>query len=202
MSMYQPTYIDPIFKKEQQQVLTETGEASNLAHIPIKSARNNDTCSVFHDDTVSKFTNYIMRKGNKILARELLEKTFENVKRIQLERYNLAEGDEKNKIETNPKVILHRAIANSRPILQLTPIKRGGVKYQVPIPITENRSLFLAMNWLIQAAKEKERKVHFPEKLAWELLEAASGQGRVIKRKQDLHRQCEANKAYAHYRWS
>lgn len=58
------------------------------------------------------------------------------------------------------------------------------------------------MNWLIEAAKEKHRKIHFPEKLAVELIDAANNTGHVVKQKQDLHKQCEANRAYAHYRWS
>jgi len=70
------------------------------------------------------------------------------------------------------------------------------------VPITDKRSNFLGMKWLVEAAREKERTIHFPEKLAWELLDAASNQGRVVKKKQDLHKQCEANRAYAHYRWS
>lgn len=143
-----------------------------------------------------------MRGGQKRLARELVVKGFENIKRIQLERYNLADADEKPKIETDPLKILHLAVENCRPLLQLTPIKRGGSTYQVPIPITEKRSYFVAMRWLIEAAREKERTVHFPEKIAWELLDAAANSGKVIKKKQDLHKQCEANRAYAHYRWS
>lgn len=203
MSSYGPHFVDPVFKKEKQSLIIETGEATKLAHIPIKAARNNDSSSVFHDDILSKFTNHVMKGGQKELARNLVEKCFENIKRIQLERYNLASSDEeKAKIETNPMKILHKAVENCRPILSLTPIKRGGVKYQVPIPITEKRSYFLAMKWLIEASREKERTVHLPEKMAWELLDAAAYQGRVVKRKQDLHRQCEANRAYAHYRWS
>lgn len=58
------------------------------------------------------------------------------------------------------------------------------------------------MKWIIEATKDKDRKVSFPEKLAYELLDAANNTGRVVKRKQDLHKQCEANRAYAHYRWS
>lgn len=60
----------------------------------------------------------------------------------------------------------------------------------------------MSMKWLIEAANDKERTVHFPEKLAYELIDAANNTGRVVKKKQDLHRQCEANRAYAHYRWS
>lgn len=202
MSSYGPHFIEPIFKKDKQTIIFDSGEAQKLAHIPIKAARNNDTASIFHDDRLSKFTNYVMRGGQKRLARELVVKGFENIKRIQLERYNLAEADEKAKIETDPLKILHLAVENCRPLLQLTPIKRGGSTYQVPIPITEKRSYFVAMRWLIEAAREKERTVHFPEKVAWELLDAAANTGKVVKKKQDLHKQCEANRAYAHYRWS
>lgn len=202
MSSYGPHFIEPVFNKDKQSEMYSAGEAQKLSHIPIKAARNNDSSTLFHDDRLSKFTNYIMRGGQKRLARELVEKGFENIKRIQLERYNLADDDEKPNIETNPLNILHKAVENCRPLLQLTPIKRGGSTYQVPVPITEKRSYFVAMRWLIEAAREKERTVHFPDKIAWELLDAASGTGKVIKKKHDLHKLCEANRAYAHYRWS
>lgn len=220
MSQYAPHFVDPVFKKQKQAELFETAEAARMAHLPIKAARNNDTTSVFHgtrflmmvaktliniflDDRVSKFTNYIMTGGRKRLARDLLEKCFENIKRMQLEKYNKAATDEeRSKIETNPVNILHLALENVRPILNVTPIKRGGVRYQVPVPITEKHSYFRACKWIVEASREKERKVHLPEKMAYELLDAAQNQGRVVKRKQDLHRLCEANRAYAHYRWS
>ncbi|XP_055594544.1 28S ribosomal protein S7, mitochondrial [Uranotaenia lowii] len=203
MSQYGPQFVEPVFKKEKLREMEETGEIAQIAHVPIKAARNNDSCSVFHDDLVSQFTNYVMKKGDKRLARDLVEKGFENIKRLQLERYHLAESEEeKAKIELNPRVLLSQAVENCRPLLQLTPIKRGGVRYQVPVPITEKRSYFLAMKWLLEACREKERTVHFPEKMAWEVLDAAANQGKVLKRKQELHRQCEANRAYAHYRWS
>ncbi|KAG8321425.1 28S ribosomal protein S7, mitochondrial [Homalodisca vitripennis] len=71
----------------------------------------------------------------------------------------------------------------------------------VPIPITPNRSSFLAMNWLIEAGREKDRKIVWSQQMAHELINAADNKGRVVKRKQDLHKLCEANRAYAHYRW-
>lgn len=203
MSVYSSHFVDPVFKKQKQAEMFESGEAHKMAHIPIKPARNNDSSSVFHDDLVSKFTNYVMKGGQKMLARTLVEKCFENIKRIQLEKYNKAATDEeRSKIETNPVQVLHDAIENCRPMLNVTPIKRGGVRYQVPVPITEKHSYFRACKWMVEASREKERTVHLPEKLAYELLDAASNQGRVVKRKQDLHRLCEANRAYAHYRWS
>lgn len=202
MSQYPNTFQPPVFKHEKQKELEETGELAKLTHLPVRAALNDATSSVFHNDRLRKFTNYVMKGGNKKLARELVEAGFENIKRIQLERYNLAEGEEKTTIDTDPLKIFLKAVENSRPLLNLTPVKRGGVKYQVPVPVTEKRSVFMAMKWILEAANEKERTVHFPEKFAWEILDAAAGQGRVIKKKLELHKQCEANRAYAHYRWS
>lgn len=202
MSQYASIFEQPVFKPEQQKALEETGEAARLAHVPIRAALNDATSSVFHDDRLRKFTNYVMKGGNKKLARELVERGLENIKRIQLERYHLADPDEKDSIETDPLKIFHKAVENTRPILMLTPVKRGGVTYQVPVPVAEKRSYFMSMRWLKEAINDKERTVHFPEKFAWEILDAYANQGRVIKRKLELYKQCEANRAYAHYRWS
>lgn len=70
------------------------------------------------------------------------------------------------------------------------------------MPINESRSTFLSLKWLIEAGKTKESDIRFYVQFARELINAAHQTGRVIKRKQDLHKQCEANRAYAHYRWS
>uniref|UniRef100_A0A1A9V879 Small ribosomal subunit protein uS7 domain-containing protein n=1 Tax=Glossina austeni TaxID=7395 RepID=A0A1A9V879_GLOAU len=126
--------------------------------------------------------------GNKKLARELLERTFENIKRTQIERLNLGKGEN---IIVDPYALLLQAIENCRPLLNVTAIKRGGVTYQVPVSVTEKHSYFLSMKWLLEAAREKVRKIHLREKLAWEILDAAHGQGRVTKRENDLHKLCE-----------
>lgn len=121
---------------------------------------------------------------------------------MQLTKYYKATTDEeRNEIELNPVTIFHKAVANCTPVLKLTPIKRGGSTYQVPVAVRPAFARFMAMRWIIEEVNEKEKKVHFPEKFAYEILEAANNTGKVVKRKQDLHRQCEANRAYAHYRW-
>lgn len=79
----------------------------------------------------SKFINYLTREGNKERARNLLERTFENIKRIQLERYHKTKPKEQEEIELDPKVILYKAVANSTPVLELTKMVRGGQTYQV-----------------------------------------------------------------------
>lgn len=202
-SQYPPHFVKPIYQPAQLNELIETGESKNLEFTPIKAAYTNHTSSIFHDPTVVKFTNYVMKTGRRALARELVEKTFEELKRIQLQKWNEAVNEEeKENIECNPLTIFHQAVENGRPLLMLIPIKRGGITYQVPVPITEKRSYFISMRWFVHAGREKERTIHFPERLARELLAAAKNEGRVVKQKHDLHRQCEANRAYAHYRWS
>ncbi|XP_022115543.2 28S ribosomal protein S7, mitochondrial [Pieris rapae] len=198
-----PDYFQkPVFRKEDQAKLIESNELSKIATVPVKPPTVAETSSVYYDPLVNKVINHVMKMGNKKLARSLVEKAFENIKRTQIERYHLAKTpEEKAKIELNPRDILHMAVENSKPLLQLLPIKRGGITYQVPGPITEKRSLFMAIKWLLEATNDKERTVHFPEQFAWELLDAANNTGKVVKRKQDLHRLCEANRAYAHYRW-
>ncbi|XP_037958948.1 28S ribosomal protein S7, mitochondrial [Teleopsis dalmanni] len=200
MSVFPPGYVDSVMKNRQKELSPE--ELYKLNHTPTKPAKNDESDSIYYHPIVKKMVNYITKGGNKELARNLLEQSMENIKRMQLERFHIASADEKLKIITDPEKLLITAIENCRPILQLTAIKRGGVKYQVPIPVSEKTSYFLAMKWLLEAAREKDRKIHLPRKLAWEVIDAAHGTGRVVKRKNDLHIQCEKNRAYAHYRWS
>lgn len=200
MSVYPKHYTEPVILR-QGQVLSEEERLrlAKLQYIPIKAALNDQSLSIFHHELANKMINYITRKGKKKLARELLDRCFENIKQIQIQRMNLGREDN---VVADPLELLVRAVENCRPILQVTRIKRGGVAYQVPVPVTEKKSYFLAMNWLLDAARDKEKKVHLPEKLAWEIIDAAHGHGRVVKRKNDLHKLCEDNRAYAHYRWS
>ena len=200
-SVFPSRYVEPIYRKDEQEELYKTAEGKQMAHMPIKPAFTGDTSSEFHDALTRKFTNYVMKKGKKELARTLVEKTFESVKMIQLERYNNAGPEKRKNIILDPKEIFHRAVENCTPILELQKIRKGGIAYQVPVPVDEQRARFLSMNWLIKAAQEKEGGYSFYKMLAKELIEAANNGGRVVKKKQDLHKQCEANRAYAHYRW-
>lgn len=202
MSQYPKYYEKPVYNSSLQNELIKTGEIQKLVHVPIRAALVDQTCSQLHDEKVNLMVNYIMRDGNKMLARTLMENAFKNIKKIQLTKYNKCETEEdKAAIELNPKKIFHEAVENCKPIMCLTPVKRGGVKYQVPIPISAKRAQFLSMNWLINAAKEKDANTRFSYQMALELIDAANNTGRVVRKKQDLHRQCEANRAYAHYRW-
>ncbi|KAJ8682577.1 hypothetical protein QAD02_018369 [Eretmocerus hayati] len=199
-SQFPKYFIDPV-RREDQEALEKSGELAALTHLPTKPAFANETSSEFHDPLEQKFLNYIMRKGKKELARKLLATTFEKVKMAQIERYNKAPSEERDNIELNPRTILHNAIENCRPSLELKKVKKGSQVYQVPIPVAETRSKFLAMNWLIKACNGRDKKVCFPDRLSSELIDASLNQGRVVSRKMELYSQCEANRAYAHFRW-
>jgi small subunit ribosomal protein S7 len=119
-SVFSPSFVKPVFKKDEQEELIKSGEISKIAFMPIMPPRNNDTCSIFHDHRVSRMVNYIMKSGRKELARKLMSETFEKIKRIQVERYHKAQTEEdKAKIILNPVEILHAAIENCRPIVSV-----------------------------------------------------------------------------------
>jgi len=201
-SVYPKHYVHPVYQAAERERLAESGELKKMEFMPIYPTNNDHNASAWHDPLLAKFTNYLMRKGDKKLARFLIEKSFENVKKIQLEKYHATTDPiEKEKIVIDPYQIFHAAVNNCKPFLHTTPVKRGGATYQVPVPCTEGRKLFLAMNWLIDAGSTKDDEMRFYKKFAQELIDAANNTGSVVKRKQDLHRLCEANRAYAHYRW-
>lgn len=169
---------------------------------PIKAARSANTSSLFEDPVISKFINMMMKGGNKILARSLMTQTLEAVKRKQFEKFHAASSEEQAAIERNPYTIFHQALRNCEPVIGLTPILKGGRFYQVPVPLSDRRRRFLAMKWMITECRErKHRRTLMPEKLSHELLEAFHNQGPVVKRKHDMHKMAEANRALAHYRW-
>ncbi|XP_074080695.1 small ribosomal subunit protein uS7m [Macrotis lagotis] len=167
-----------------------------------KAPSASKTSSLFEDPVISKFTNMMMKGGNKVLAKSLMMETLETLKRKQFKKYHEATVEEREAIECNPYTIFHQALNNCQPVLGLVSILKGGRFYQVPAPLTDRRRRFLAMKWMIQECREKKpRRMLMPEKLSHELLEAFHNQGPVVKKKHELHKMAEANRAFAHYRW-
>lgn len=193
-------YLNAIRKEELANL--EAAELEKLSVMPVKPAPFDLTNSLLDDPEFTKFINISMKWADKEGMRVLMRDVFAKIKRIQLAKYHAAPDEEKASIELDPKKIFKGAIENCKPVLSVTGIKKGGITYQVPIPITANKSRFMAMKWLIMAGRDKDGPIKFPEQMAKELLDAFHKEGRVVKRKQDLHKLCENNKAYAHYRWS
>ena len=95
---------------------------------------------------------------------------------------------------------MEQAVRNATPLLEVKPRRIGGATYQVPVEVRPERSLSLAIRWLVKSARARTGK-SMAEKLAAELSDAAKGQGVTIKKREDTHKMAEANRAFAHYRW-
>ena len=135
--------------------------------------------------TVAKFINRLMLRGQKATA----ERVVYNVLQITADQVN-----------SKPEEALEQAIKNVTPLLMVKSRRVGGATYQVPTEVREEKGRALAMKWLITSARARSGK-SMGEKLAGELVDAVNGRGVAIKKRDDLHKMAEANKAFAHYRW-
>lgn len=199
LSQWNPRFAEPVADWSR----AEEAVDSDLAFRAVKSRPSSHSCSLFFDPMLNRFIDKVHIRGHKALARDLMRETFAVIKRIQIDKYTSAEADHKHHIQCDPLVIFHTAIENCRPLIVSRPIKRGGATYQVPYPLKVKDSEDMAMRWLIHVVRErpKPRNTFFPEAMAKELIDAFYNEGKVVKKKQDVHRVCEANRAYAHYRW-
>lgn len=139
---------------------------------------------LYNNVVVSKFINYIMEDGKKTVAQKNVYGALEILK---------------TKSKQDAIDVFEKAIQNVSPMLEVRSKRIGGAKYQVPIEIQRDRRLSLAIRWIIQAAKDGKGPMR--EKLAKELLEAADNTGKAIKKKENVHRMAEANKAFARFAW-
>ncbi len=150
-----------------------------------KIANREITPDIIHDSVaVSKFVNYIMKKGKKSVARKIVYDAFEII-------------EQKKK---NPVEVFEAALENVSPSMEVRSKRVGGATYQVPIPVGRERRFGLAARWIINSTKSKRGKP-MKEKLAEELLSAASNAGSAVRKKEDVHKMAEANKAFAHFAW-
>ena len=163
-----------------------------------KAPSSHSSSSFLYDELASKFINCMMWEGKKSLAQRLFKGALEIIKQKQLSR---KVAGEKGDIELDPLVVFHQAVANAKPLMGTIGIRKGGNYYHVPVALPEKRRRFLAIKWLITAARERKGKAGMSQNLAAELLDSYNNTGTVIKKKQDLHRLAEVNRAFAHYRW-
>ncbi len=139
----------------------------------------------YHNLVVAKFINKVMESGKKSTAEKIVYGALDNI----------GEHDSKSAV-----TVLEQAVRNAAPQLEVKSRRIGGATYQVPVEVRPDRSLSLAIRWLIAAAEARPGK-SMAEKLAGELGDAAKGQGTTIKKRDDTHKMAEANRAFAHYRW-
>jgi small subunit ribosomal protein S7 len=139
----------------------------------------------FGSKNLARFINKIMSNGKKSLAERIV---YGALDRIEAQTHR------------SPLDVFDQALRNATPVLEVKPRRVGGATYQVPVEIRGERRNSLAMRWLINAARSRGGR-SMTEKLASELLDAFNNTGATIKRREDVHRMAEANKAFAHYRW-
>jgi small subunit ribosomal protein S7 len=140
---------------------------------------------VFRSVLVSKVINKVLLKGKKGTARSIVYESLETVEK---------------RTGQDPSVVLKRAVDNIRPQLEVRSRRVGGSNYQVPIEVPARRQETLAVRWLVSFAR-KRREPTMALRLANEILDASNNTGAAIKRKEDVHKMAESNKAFAHYRW-
>ena len=134
---------------------------------------------------VAKFVNVLMTAGKKSVAERILYGAFESISK---------------KGGKDPLEVFNQALSNSRPTVEVKSRRVGGANFQVPVEVRPVRRMALAMRWLREAARKRGEK-SMGQRLANELMEAAEGRGGAVKKKEEVHRMAEANKAFAHYRF-
>jgi small subunit ribosomal protein S7 len=150
---------------------------------PEKRARPGDVR--YKSPLVTRFINGVMKRGKKSTARGAVYDAFDMIE---------------DRMNQDALEIFEQAVKNASPMLEVKPRRVGGATYQVPVEVTEDRRTSLAIRWLLSAARERPGK-SMAERLAGELMDAASRQGAAIRRREETHRMAEANRAFAHYRW-
>ena len=139
----------------------------------------------FGSQDVSKFINAIMQSGKKSVAERIVYGAFDAIS---------------TKGGKDPLEVFSAALSNVRPVVEVKSRRVGGANYQVPVEVRPARRMALSMRWLREAARKRSEK-SMAQRLAGELLEAAEGRGAAMKKREEVHRMAEANKAFSHYRF-
>ena len=140
---------------------------------------------VFGSPLVTQLVNKVLKDGKRSLAERIV--------------YAALEGT-REKTGTDPVVTLKRALDNVKPALEVKSRRVGGATYQVPVEVRAVRQTTLALRWIVSYAGQRREKT-MTERLMNELLDASNGLGAAVKRREDMHKMAESNKAFAHYRW-
>ena len=139
----------------------------------------------FGNLVVSKFMNSIMYEGKKSVAEAIVYGALEKIQ---------------SKAKQDPVQVFHQALENVSPAIEVRSRRVGGATYQVPVEVRSVRRQALGIRWIITAARERNEKT-MTERLSAELLDASNNRGNAVKKREDVHRMAEANRAFSHYRW-
>tara|TARA_B100000965_G_C19127921_1_gene556216 strand:- start:129 stop:599 length:471 start_codon:yes stop_codon:yes gene_type:complete len=140
---------------------------------------------VFNSTIIPKLINSIMYDGKKIVAEKIVYEAIEKIK---------------SKTKEEPINVFNEAINNIKPTVEVRSRRVGGATYQVPVEVKSKRAQALAIRWLIDASRKRKDK-HMSDKIFNELFDAYERKGSAVKKKEDVHKMAESNKAFAHFRW-
>jgi small subunit ribosomal protein S7 len=140
---------------------------------------------IYQNPLVTQLVNKILLNGKKQLSEQIVYRALEIIS---------------ERTANDPVVTLKRAVDNARPLLETKSRRVGGASYQVPVEVRGGRGTTLALRWLVNYSRQR-REHSMAERLVGEIMDASSGQGASVKRREDMHKMAEANKAFAHYRW-
>src|SRR3989475_6628739 len=140
---------------------------------------------IYQNPLVTQLINKVLLGGKKTLAERTVYKALEIIS---------------ERTANDPAITLKRAVENVRPMLEVKSRRVGGASYQVPVEVRPQRGTTLALRWLVNFSRQR-REHSMAERLVGEIMDASNGQGSSVKRREDLHKMAEANKAFAHYRW-
>ena len=140
---------------------------------------------VYSSTLVTQLVNKILLDGKKSIAEAIVYGALETVA---------------EKTDQDPVVVLKRALDNIRPALEVRSRRVGGATYQVPVEVRPSRATTLALRWLVDFSRKRREKT-MTERLANEIMDASNGLGAAVKRREDMHKMAESNRAFAHYRW-
>ena len=140
---------------------------------------------IYRSTLVTQLVNKVLVRGKRSLAERIVYDALEVIK---------------DKTQGEPIATLKRAVDNTRPQLEVKSRRVGGATYQVPVEVKPRRATTLSIRWLVGYSRQRREKT-MAERLANELLDASNGVGAAVKRREDMHKMAESNKAFAHYRW-
>jgi small subunit ribosomal protein S7 len=149
----------------------------------LKSKRVVVADEIYQSPKVSKLMNYVMEKGHKTIARSIVYGAFEDIKEMT---------------KKDPLEVFEAALQNAAPLMEIKTRRVGGANYQIPHEVGPERRLTLGLRWLIEFARAKKGKT-MRERLAAEILAASRNEGEAIKRRENVHKMAEANRAFAHF---
>jgi small subunit ribosomal protein S7 len=149
------------------------------------SRRDTEPDPIYQNILVTQLINKLMIGGKKSLSERIVYRALDQIS---------------ERTANDPVITLKKAVENARPLLEVRSRRVGGATYQVPVEVRPDRGTTLALRWLVGYARA--RKEHtMAERLVGEIMDASQGQGGSVKRREDIHKMADANKAFAHYRW-